>query len=87
MTQLAQVLLTEYEDRRKLLAGDLGGSDQDLEKAETYQRAGLKSPAGQALKAEYSRTLKGILMFHAQVLKAMGKGTVANTKLEDANKL
>ena len=71
----------------KAFAGDLSGSDQDFEKAEAYQRAGLNSPAGQALKGEYLRTLKGMLTFHAQVLKAMGKESPANTKLLEASKL
>jgi len=71
----------------KAFAGDLAGADQDLEKAETYQRNGLNSPAGQALNGEYSRTLKGLLTFHAQVLKAMGKQGAAGVKLEQASKL
>jgi hypothetical protein len=71
----------------RAFAGDLTGADQDLDKAETYQRNGLNSPAGQELREEYSRTLKGMLMFHAQVLKAMGKEDAANIKLEQASKL
>jgi hypothetical protein len=71
----------------KAFAGDLSGSSQDLEKAETYQRNGLNSPAGQELRGEYSRTLKGLLTFHAQVLKAMGKQDVADIKLGEAGKL
>jgi hypothetical protein len=70
----------------KVFAGDLTGADQDLEKAETYQRNGLNSPAGQALKVEYSRTLKGLLTFHAQVLEVMGKKDAAGIKVEQANK-
>jgi len=71
----------------KAFAGDLSGSSQDLEKAETFQRNGLNSPAGRELKGEYSRTLKGLLMFHAQVLKAMGKQDLADIKLGEAGKL
>jgi tetratricopeptide (TPR) repeat protein len=71
----------------KAFAGDLPGADQDLDKAEAYQRNGLNSPAGQALKIEYSRTLKGLLMFHAQVLEAMGNKDAAGIKLEQANTL
>jgi hypothetical protein len=71
----------------KALAGDLAGADQDLEKAETYERNGLITPAGQALQVEYTRTLKGLLAFHAQVLAAMGKQDAAGIKLEQANKL
>jgi hypothetical protein len=71
----------------KAFAGNLPGADQDLEKAETYQRNGLNSPAGQSLKTEYSRTLKGLLLFHAQVLKAMGNQDGAGIKLEQASKL
>jgi hypothetical protein len=71
----------------RAFAGDLTGADEDFEKAETYQRNGLNSPAGQQLKGEYSRTLKGMLTFHAQILKAMGKEDLANSKLEQASKL
>jgi hypothetical protein len=71
----------------KAFAGDLTGADQDLEKAEVYQRNALNSPAGQELKVEYSRTLKGLLTFHAQVLTAMDKQGAAGIKLEQANKL
>jgi hypothetical protein len=42
---------------------------------------------GQELKIPYSRTLKGLLMFHAQVLQAMGKQDAANIKRELASKL
>jgi hypothetical protein len=69
----------------KGLSGDLNGSDADLEKAETYQRAAL---AGTEIhKDEYSKTLRGLLMFHAAVLKAMGKQDAAKLKLEEAGKL
>lgn len=71
----------------KAFAGDLPGANEDLERAEAYQRNGLNSPAGQELKGEYSRTLKGLLMFHAQVLEAMGNNSAAGIKREEANKL
>lgn len=71
----------------KALAGDLSGADQDLEKAEAYQRDALSGPAGQSLNAEYTRVLKGLLNFHAQVLTAMGKQGAAGIKLDQANKL
>jgi len=71
----------------KAFAGDLSGADQDLEKAEVYERNALSGPAGQALNAEYTKTLKGLLNFHAQVLAAMGKQTEASKKLEQANNL
>jgi len=71
----------------KAFAGDLAGADQDLEKAEAYETKGLSSPAGQALRFEYSRTLRGLLTFHAQVLKAIGDQNAADTKLAEANKL
>jgi hypothetical protein len=71
----------------KAFAGDLTGADKDLEKAETYERNGLNSPTGQSLKVEYSRVLKGLLMFHAQVLQALGKQGAAGIKVEQANKL
>jgi hypothetical protein len=69
------------------LAGDLASADRDLEKAETYERGGLNSPAGHELSFEYSRTLKGLLMFHAQVLTAMGKQDAASKKAAEAAKL
>jgi hypothetical protein len=53
----------------------------------SYERNGLNSPTGQALKIEYSKTLKGLLMFHTQVLQAMGKQDAAGIKLEQANRL
>jgi tetratricopeptide (TPR) repeat protein len=71
----------------KAFAGDLAGADKDLEQAEAYERNGLNSPAGQELKSEYSGTLKGLLMFHAQVLGAMGNKSAAGIKREEANKL
>jgi hypothetical protein len=71
----------------KALAGDLTGADQDLEKAEAYERNALSGPAGQSLNAEYTRVLKGLLSFHAQVLTALGKRGAADTKLDQANKL
>lgn len=71
----------------KAFAGDLTGADQDLEKAETFERNGLNTPAGQDLKVEYTRTLKGLLTFHAQVLVAMGEVSAAATKLAEAYKL
>ena len=77
----------EARGQAKALAGDLAGADADLEKAETFERNGLISPAGRALHAEYSRTLKNLLTFHAQVLAAMGKKDAAGIKLEEATKL
>ena len=71
----------------RAFAGDLAGADKDLERAEAYQRNGLNSPAGQELKAEYSRTLKGLLMFHAQVLDALGNNGAAMKKRDEANAL
>jgi len=71
----------------KALAGDLSGADKDLEKAEAYQRNALSGPAGQSLNAEYTRVLKGLLNFHAQVLTALGKQSAAGIKLDQANRL
>ncbi|HET6216177.1 MAG TPA: hypothetical protein VFE27_04100 [Acidobacteriaceae bacterium] len=71
----------------KALAGDLTGADQDLEKAEAHERNALSGPEGQSLNAEYTRVLKGLLNFHAQVLMALGKKSAAGAKLEQANKL
>ncbi len=68
-------------------AGDLASADRDLEKAEDYERDGLNSPAGHELSFEYSRTLKGLLMFHAQVLTAMGKQEAAAKRSAEAAKL
>ena len=77
----------QIRGQAKAFAGDLPGADQDLEKAEAYETIGIKSIEGEFLKAEYSKTLKGLLNFHAQVLTAMGKQGLANVKLEQANKL
>ena len=71
----------------KAFAGDLIGADQDLNKAEEYERNALSGPAGQSLNAEYTKTLKGLLNFHAQVLTALGKQTEAAAKLDQASKL
>jgi tetratricopeptide (TPR) repeat protein len=71
----------------KALAGDLAGADRDLEKAELFERNGLKTPAGQALQAEYSRALKGLLTLHAQVLVEMGRKSEAANKRDEASKL
>lgn len=71
----------------KVIGGDLAGADQDLEKAETYERNALSGPAGQSLNAEYTKVLKGLLSFHAQVLSALGEQNAANAKLLQAGKL
>jgi tetratricopeptide (TPR) repeat protein len=71
----------------RALAGDFTGADQDLEKAESYERNALSGPAGQALNAEYTRVLKGLLNFHAQILAAMGREAAASAKLDQASKL
>ena len=69
------------------MAGDPAAADQDLEKAETSERNALSGPAGQSLNAEYTRVLKGLLNFHAQVLTELGKQSAADNKLEQARKL
>jgi hypothetical protein len=69
------------------MAGDLAAADQDLERAETSERDALSGPAGQSLNAEYTKVLKGLLNFHAQVLTALGKQSAADIKLEQARKL
>jgi hypothetical protein len=71
----------------KVLAGDLTGADQDLERAEVFERDGLNSPAGQELKTQYSKVLENLLRFHAQVLVALGKQDAAKIKLDQAKKL
>jgi hypothetical protein len=71
----------------KAFAGDLIGADQDLNRAEEYERTALSGPAGQSLNLEYTRTLKGLLNFHVQVLTALGKQGEAAAKLDQANKL
>jgi hypothetical protein len=68
-------------------AGHLDSADRDLDKAESYERDGLNSPAGRELSFEYSRTLKGLLMFHARVLTAMGKPDAAAMRAAEAAKL
>jgi hypothetical protein len=71
----------------KAMSGDLVGADQDLEKAETFELNALSGPAGHALNTEYTRVLKGLLNFHAQVLSALGKQSASDTKLVQAGKL
>lgn len=71
----------------RAVAGDLNGANQDLEKAEKFQRDALNGPAGQDLHVPYSKTLKWELMFHAQVLTAMGNDALAATKSDEASKL
>jgi hypothetical protein len=71
----------------RVLGGDLAGADQDLEKAESYERDALRGPAGQSLNAEYTNVLKRLLGFHAQVLSALGKQNAADAKLLQASKL
>jgi hypothetical protein len=71
----------------KAVAGDLAGANEDLEKAESYERNALSSPAGHSLNAEYTRVLKGLLNFHAQILSALGEQSAASSKLDQANKL
>lgn len=67
--------------------GDMAGGDSDLEQAEKFQRDALAGPAGQDLARPYSYTLKRELMFHAQVLTAMGNKDGASKKLEEASRL
>ena len=71
----------------KAFSGDLTSADRDLEQAENYERDGLNSPAGHELSFEYSKTLKGLLMFHAQVLTAMGRQDEATRRNAEAAKL
>lgn len=68
-------------------AGELVSADRDLAKAENFERDGLNSPAGHELSFEYSKTLKGLLMFHAQVLTAMGQQDAAAKRNAEAAKL
>jgi tetratricopeptide (TPR) repeat protein len=68
-------------------SGDLVGADKYLEIAEDYQHKGLDSPAGRELPAMYAHTLKSMLIFHSQVLTALGRSDEAQRKLDEANKL
>jgi len=60
------------------LNGDLAGSDKDLTIAEDFERHALDAPAAKALHATYVDTLKILLNFHAQVLKAMKRSADGN---------
>jgi hypothetical protein len=71
----------------KALTSDLAGADQDLEKAEAFERNALGGASGQWSNAEYTRVLTGLLHFHAQILTALGKQDAAKAKLDQANKL
>jgi tetratricopeptide (TPR) repeat protein len=68
-------------------AGDLNGADQDMEKAEKFEHDALNGPAGEGLYGPYSKTLKWELMFHAQVLAALGNKDAAAKKSDEASKL
>lgn len=68
------------------LTGNLAAADNDLRTAEKYQRDALDTPAGKELNKEYSRGLRGLLMFHAQVLTAAGKTTDAQALRDEADK-
>jgi hypothetical protein len=70
-------------------ARDFSGADRDLETAEAYQRKGLDWAAQKSpfLNGEYTKSLKGMLNFHAQILVAMGSQDAADLKLAEANKL
>ncbi len=71
----------------KAATGDLAGADLDLTRAEKEQRAGLDSPAGHALHAEYTHTLISLLRFHAQISEALGNSEAAQAELAEASKL
>lgn len=69
------------------MAGNLAAADQDLERAEAFERNALNGPAGQSLSGEYTKVLKGLLNFHSQVLTALGRQSAADIKIEQAKKL
>jgi TonB family protein len=68
-------------------AGDLKGADADLTVAEDFERKALASPTGRALHPNYTRALKNLLTFHAQVLAKLGDPTGAAAKTDEADKL
>ncbi len=71
----------------KGLGGDLICADKDLETAETFQRKAIIGPAGQSLATEYKYALKSLLLFHAQLLNALGDTARANAKSQEAGTL
>lgn len=66
------------------LNGQLEAANHDLETAETYEKAALNSPAPAATGAEHRSTLKTVLLFHAEVLKRLGRPADAQEKLNEA---
>jgi tetratricopeptide (TPR) repeat protein len=68
-------------------AGNLAGGDQDLQMAEKILRDRLLSESDKFQIRNFSFTLKYELMFHAQVLKALGNNEGASKMLEEASKL
>lgn len=71
-------------------AGDLPRASDDLTKAEDLAHGVLERMASRGqeeAKQAYSRWLKGIFTYHAQILSALGKGNEAAAKTAEAAKL
>jgi tetratricopeptide (TPR) repeat protein len=74
----------------KAEAHDLAGADKDFETAEAYERKALAAAtklASPFLTGKYTKTLKGLLTYQAQILVGMGDQDAADSKLAEANKL
>jgi len=69
--------------------GDLPAASNDLDKAEDFERLGIRQLADSPdlVKHEYIPSLRNLLNFHAQVLQAMGKRQQADEKIAEASKL
>lgn len=82
-----------YEARAHAEAylGDLPAADLDITIAEHVRRDALQQMkalhAQDYLLSDYVRTLKGMLNFHAQLLRAQGNTAAAESKTEEAAKL
>ncbi len=65
-------------------SGQLDTANRDLNQAEIYERQAF---AGNPDDGGYHAGLKSLLLFHAQLLKGLGKPAEADAKTAEANKL
>jgi len=67
--------------------GDFAAADLDLTQAEGFIRDAIRTLNSTTLKTEYTRSLKGTLSLHAQVLNSLGNPDAAQAKTDEAAKL
>ncbi len=68
----------------RAFAGDLPGADADLTKAEAFERMVVTAAAGKAEEPSAHAALKNLLLFHAQLLKALKQTDKAQAKTAEA---